>query len=70
VIPESPFAMRDVETRLPFLESLIVLKRMVLMGALTGIALAHGLVLYKIDTGLRSHGLTPTMASRSHKTFW
>jgi hypothetical protein len=47
-----------------------MLKRMVLTGALVGIALMHGLVLYKIDTGLRSNGLTPTMASRSHKAFW
>jgi hypothetical protein len=47
-----------------------MLKSMALMGALIGIALAHGLVLYKIDTGLRSHGLTPTMASRSHKALW
>jgi hypothetical protein len=62
--------MRDVETRPAVLESLMVLKRVVLTGALIGIALAHGLVLYKIDTGLRSHGLTPTMASRSHKALW
>ncbi len=62
--------MREVETR-PFdLELQIMLRRMVLTGALVGIALAHGFVLYKIDTGLRSHGLTPTMASRSHKAFW
>jgi hypothetical protein len=47
-----------------------MLRRVVLMGALIGIALAHGLVLYKIDTGLRSHGLTPTMASRDHRAFW
>jgi hypothetical protein len=47
-----------------------MLRRMVLMGALVGIVLAHGFVLYRIDTGLRSHGLTPTVASRSHKAFW
>jgi hypothetical protein len=47
-----------------------MLKRMVLTGALVGIALAHGVVLYRIDTGLRSHGLTPTMASRFHVAFW
>jgi hypothetical protein len=47
-----------------------MLKSMALTGALVGIALAHGLVLYKIDAGLRSNGLTPTMASRSHKAFW
>lgn len=47
-----------------------MLKRIVLTGAIVGIALAHGVVLYRIDTGLRSGGLTPTMASRSHKAFW
>jgi hypothetical protein len=47
-----------------------MLRRMVLMGAVVGIVLAHGFVLYRIDTGLRSHKLTPTMASRSHKAFW
>lgn len=62
--------MRGVESGLSILEPLTMLRRMVLTGALVGIALAHVLVLYKIDTGLRSHGLTPTMASRSHKTFW
>jgi hypothetical protein len=47
-----------------------MLKRIALTGAIVGIALAHGIVLYRIDAGLRSDGLTPTMAARSHKAFW
>lgn len=47
-----------------------MLNRMALAGALIGIVLAHGIVLYRIDAGLRSNGLTPTVASRSHKAFW
>jgi len=38
--------------------------------AAIGIVLAHGFVLYKIDTGLRSNELTPVVASRSHQNFW
>jgi len=45
-------------------------KRIVLIGAIAGIALAHGVVLYKIDTGVRSSDVTPVMASRLHKAFW
>jgi len=48
----------------------IVLKNIGLAGAIIGIALAHGIVLYRIDTGLRSDGITPTIASRSHRAFW
>jgi hypothetical protein len=47
-----------------------MLKRIFLIGAFAGIALAHVVVLYKIDTGVRASGLTPTMASRSHRAFW
>lgn len=47
-----------------------MLKRLLLTGAIVGIALAHGFVLYKIDTGVRSHDIKPTVASRSHKAFW
>jgi hypothetical protein len=48
----------------------IMLKRMFLIGAFASIALAHVIVLYKIDTGVRASGVTPTMASRLHKAFW
>jgi hypothetical protein len=47
-----------------------MLKNIGLTGAIVGIALAHAIVLYRIDTGLRSDGITPTMASRSRKAFW
>ena len=47
-----------------------MLKRIFLTGAIAGIALAHGVVLYKIDTGVRSSGMTPVMAARSHRAFW
>jgi len=42
-----------------------MLKCIVLIGAIGGIVLAHGVVLHKIDTGLRSNNLTPFTASRS-----
>ena len=47
-----------------------MLKNIGLTGAIIGIALAHAIVLYRIDTGLRTDGVTPTMASRAHKAFW
>jgi hypothetical protein len=47
-----------------------MLKRILLIGAFAGIALAHGIVLYRIDTGLRSNNVTPVMAARLHKAFW
>jgi hypothetical protein len=47
-----------------------MLKHIFLIGALGGIVLAHGIVLYKIDTGLRSNDLKPVMASRSHRALW
>jgi hypothetical protein len=47
-----------------------MLKRIFLMGAIVGIALAHGAVLYKIDTGVRASDIRPVMASRLHKAFW
>jgi hypothetical protein len=47
-----------------------MLNRIFLIGAIVGIALAHGIVLYKIDTGIRSSDIKPVMASRSHRAFW
>ena len=47
-----------------------MLKRIFLLGAIAGIALAHGVIFYKIDTGVRSSGVTPTLAVRSHRAFW
>jgi hypothetical protein len=47
-----------------------VLFRVFLIGAVAGIVLAQGLILYKIDTGLRTSGLTPSEAARTHRAFW
>jgi hypothetical protein len=47
-----------------------MLNRIFLIGAFVGIALAHGVVLYKIDAGVRSSAVTPVMAARAHKAFW
>ena len=47
-----------------------MLNRIFLIGALAGILLAHGVVLYKIDSGVRASDVKPVMASRSHKAYW
>jgi hypothetical protein len=47
-----------------------MLKRIFLLGVVAGIVLAHGVVLYKIDSGVRSSDVTPMMAARSHRAFW
>jgi hypothetical protein len=46
------------------------LSRILLIGAIAGIVLAHGIVLYKIDSGVRSSDVKQVMASRSHRAFW
>ncbi len=51
-------------------EQQVRLSRILLIGTIAGIALAHGIVLYKIDTGVRSSGVTPVAAARSHMAFW
>jgi hypothetical protein len=48
----------------------VMLKRIFLIGAVLGIALAHGVVLYKIDVGARSNDVQTVMASRSHRALW
>jgi hypothetical protein len=48
----------------------IVFSRFVFIGAIAGIAFAHCVVLYKIDTGIRSSDVKPITASRSHIAFW
>jgi hypothetical protein len=53
-----------------YLEQQVRLSRIFLIGAVAGIALAHGIVLYKIDTGIRSSGVKPVAAARSHMAFW
>jgi hypothetical protein len=51
-------------------EQRVMLNRIFWIGALVGIILAHGIVLYKIDTGVRSSDVKPIMASRSHRAYW
>jgi hypothetical protein len=49
----------------------IVLNRILLICAIAGIALAHGVVLYKIDTGVRSADANQVMASQSRRAaYW
>jgi hypothetical protein len=51
-------------------EQHLKLSRILLIGAIAGIVLAHGIVLYKIDSGVRSSDVKQVMASRSHRAFW
>ena len=51
------------------IRTLTVMRDYIFFIAAIGIV-AHGLVLYKIDTGLRANELTPVVASRSHQNFW
>lgn len=60
-----------VQTMSCILEQQVILKNIVLIGAIAGIALAHGVVLYKIDSGFRSSDVKPVMVSRSHRAaYW
>ncbi len=53
------------------LEERVVLKRILLIGAMVGIALAHGVVLYKIDTGVRSADAKQGIASGTRRAaYW
>jgi hypothetical protein len=52
------------------LEQQVRLGRIFLIGTIAGIALAHGIVLYKIDTGVRSSAVRPVEAARAHRAFW
>jgi hypothetical protein len=47
-----------------------ILDHLVPTAVIAGILLAHAIVLCKIDTGLRSNELTPSVTSRSHRNFW
>ena len=52
-------------------EERVVLKRILLIGTIVGIAMAHGVVLYKIDTGVRSADSNQEMASGSRRAaYW
>lgn len=49
----------------------IVLNRILLISAIAGIALAHGVVLYKIDTGVRSAGANQVMTPGTRRAaYW
>ena len=53
------------------LEERVVLKRILLIAAIASIALAHGVVLYKIDTGVRAADANQVMASGSRRAaYW
>jgi hypothetical protein len=62
--------VRCPRVELSIREQRVMLNRIFLIGALVGILLAHGVVLYKIDSGVRSSDVKPVMASRSHRAFW
>jgi hypothetical protein len=48
-----------------------VLKRILLIGIIIGIAIAHGVVLYKIDTGVRSADANQVMDSGTRRAaYW
>ena len=52
-------------------ERRIVLKGILLISAVTAIALAHGVVLYKIDTGVRSAHAHQLAAAGPHRaSYW
>ena len=52
-------------------EERVVLNRILLIGAIAGIALAHGVVLYKIDRGVRSADTNQVLASGSRRAaYW
>jgi hypothetical protein len=59
-----------LETRPLIPERLLMLRRFFLVAAIAGVALAHGFVLYKIDSGVRSSDIKPTAAAASHRAFW
>ena len=48
----------------------VMLNRLFLIGVIASIVLAHGIVLYKIDAGVRSSDVTPVMASRARRAYW
>jgi hypothetical protein len=65
-----PFVRCAPASKLSIRKREIMLNRLFLIGAIIGLALAHGIVLYKIDTGARSDDARQVMASRSHRAFW
>jgi hypothetical protein len=68
-MPELP-VRRALGSQLSIRKQEVMLNRLFLIGTILGIALAHGIVLYKIDTNARSDDARQVMASRSHRAFW
>lgn len=62
--------VRNARAELSFRIRKVMLNRLFLIGVIASIVLAHGIVLYKIDAGVRSSDVTPVMASRAHRAFW
>jgi hypothetical protein len=62
--------VRNARAELSVREPRLMLNRIFLIGAFVGIVLAHGIVLYKIDAGVRAGNVTPVMAARTHRAFW
>ena len=55
----------------PLFKERVVLNRILLISAIVGIILAHGVVLYKIDTGVRAAGASQVMPSGSRRAaYW
>jgi hypothetical protein len=64
------FSYARLETRPLIPERLFMLRRIFLTAAIAVLALAHFVVLYKIDSGVRSSDIKPTAAAASHRAFW
>jgi hypothetical protein len=65
-----PSARRAPGSQLSIRKREVMLNRLFMIGTIVGIALAHAIVLYKIDTNARSDDARQVMASRSHRAFW
>jgi hypothetical protein len=61
---------RNARAKLSIRIRKVMLNRLFLIGVIASIVLAHGIVLYKIDAGVRSSDVTPVMASRARRAFW
>jgi hypothetical protein len=62
--------VRNARVELSLLIRKVMLNRLFLIGVIASIVLAHGIVLYKIDAGVRSSDVTPVMASRARRAYW
>jgi hypothetical protein len=69
-ISEAVSPVRNARAELSIWIQRVMLNRLFLIGMIASILLAHGIVLYKIDAGIRSSDVTPVMASRARRAFW